>query len=262
MPPASCLSHESSTLCCIAHVQDNFVIGIFLEKWRESEEYDRRQLHYEKRQSPYGPSRPDDGGDPYDGGGSADCFYDNPVDEPQPTPAPQLQDHCYVRVRLNVRWLGRSVAVKLHLPKVDYENDYEQMCESELARQERISRAAGRPWHEVPEDAVWAGHHWTDYIEDRWSKGDALQEACTRMEGVQRCNQPPPYRDEPVYGPRAGNPSGDTRFRKDRMAWYETVTGESLKGLPLAKQWQRADRVARAFRAHTRDGRSGRSSES
>ena len=70
---------------------------------------------------------------------------------------------------------------------------------------------------------------------------------------------PPPYRDDPMYGPRAGNSDGDARFRKDRMLWFKSVTGESLEDVPLAEQWQQADRVARAFRAHTRDGRPGRS---
>ena len=41
------------------------------------------------------------------------------------------------------------------------------------------------------------------------------------------------------------------------MRWYERYTGNSLEGLSLSEQWQRVDRVARALRADTRDGRAG-----
>ena len=49
-------------------------------------------------------------------------FYDKPGDSgdectPQPHTGPR------VRVTLRVRY-GRSVEVKLRLPKIDYENDY------------------------------------------------------------------------------------------------------------------------------------------
>eukprot|EP00966_Prymnesium_polylepis_P070301 1634197-Prymnesium_polylepis.1 len=58
-------------------------------------------------------------------------------------------------------------------------------------------------------------------------------------------------RDDPAYGPRACNPQEDESFRAGRMAWFERVTGESMEGCDLTQQWQRADRVARAFRADT-----------
>jgi uncharacterized protein YhaN len=45
------------------------------------------------------------------------------------------------------------------------------------------------------------------------------------------------------------------RFRADRMACFLRVTGESLEGCDLAQQWQRADRVARAYPADTRVSR-------
>ena len=76
----------------------------------------------------------------------------------------------------------------------------------------------------------------------------------TRVERVQK-REPPPLRDDPAYGPRACNPKGDESFRADRMAWFERVTGESMEGCDLTQQWQRADRVARAFRADTRVSR-------
>jgi hypothetical protein len=234
--------------------QDEFVIRIFFDKWRESEVYEQRQPHYEQRQSPYGPPPPDDGGDPY-GGYSADMFYDKLGDSGDEY-TPQPHDGPRVRVALRVRY-GRSVEVKLRLPKVDYENDYEQMCESELARQERISLITGRPWHEVPEGAV-LGWHWTDDLGSDRCKWP--QPACQRMSRVQQPREPPPLRDDPPYGPRANNPQGDERFRLDRMAWFERVTGESLEGVSLTQQWQRVDSVARAFRADTRAGRPGRQS--
>ena len=80
-------------------------------------------------------------------------------------------------------------------------------------------------------------------------------ETVTRVERVQQRREPPPLRDDPAYGPRASNPQGDASFRADRMAWFERVTGESLEGVDLSQQWQRADRVARAFRADTRVSR-------
>ena len=138
------------------------------------------------------------------------------------------------------------------VPKIDYENDYEQMCERELERQERIALITGRPWHEAREGAVlpW---HWT---EDLGRDNSVWRfETVTRVERVQQRREPPPLRDDPAYGPRASNPQGDASFRADRMAWFERVTGDSLEGVDLSQQWQRADRVARAFRADTRVSR-------
>ena len=241
---------------------------MFVEEWRDSEEFEHYEQEIEianmnpedylsepeaisKSQVPspcYSPPPPDDGGDPY-GGCSADMFYDKPGDSgdectPQPHTGPR------VRVTLRVRY-GRSVEVKLRLPKIDYENDYEQMCEHELARQERIASITGRPWHEAREGAVlpW---HWTD---DLGRDSSVWRfETVTRVERVQK-REPPPLRDDPAYGPRACNPNGDESFRADRMAWFERVTGESMEGCDLTQQWQRADRVARAFRADTRVSR-------
>ena len=250
-------------------MQEQFV-AMFLEEWRDSDEYERRQEEIEMTNmdpedyeepvagpaswsqvgSPcYSPPPPDDGGDPY-GGYSADMFYDRPGDSgdectSQPHEGPR------VCVQLRVRY-GRSVEVKLRLPKIDYENDYEQMCERELERQERIALITGRPWHEAREGAVlpW---HWT---EDLGRDNSVWRfETVTRVERVQQRREPPPLRDDPAYGPRASNPQGDASFRADRMAWFERVTGESLEGVDFSQQWQRADRVARAFRADTRVSR-------
>lgn len=249
-------------------MQDQFV-GMFQEEWRDSEEYERRQEEIEmehmdpesylscepvavsKSQVPSprcSPPPPDDGGDPY--GGSMDCHVlDFDIHDADSTPRPREPPR--VRVALRVHF-GRSVEVNLRLPKIDYENDYEQMCEQELARQERISRITGRPWHEVPEGAVlpW---HWTEDLGRDCSTWRL--ETVTRVERVQQRREPPPHRDDPAYGPRASNPQGDERFRADRRAWFESVTCESLEGVDLTEQWQRVHRVARAFRADTRVSR-------
>jgi hypothetical protein len=76
----------------------------------------------------------------------------------------------------------------------------------------------------------------------------------THVERVQH-REPPPHRDDPASGPRANNPQGDESFRADHGAWFERVTGESLAGVDLSQQWQRADRVTRAYRADTRVSR-------
>ena len=182
--------------------------------------------------------------------------YDHPDDEPQ-VQDEQRGHQPVVRVALKVRWLGRSVEVKLSIPKVDYENDYEQMCEQEIARHDRISYVAGRPWDEVREGSVlpW---HWSDDL-GRKEEHEWPHEVRTRLEQVQERADPPPLRDDPKYGQRSANPQGDEQFRADRALWFERVTGESLEGLSLAEQWRRVHRVARAFRADTRDGRPGRS---
>ena len=199
------------------------------------------------------PPPPDDGGDPY-GGYSADMFYDKPGESADSGDeyTPQPHDGPRVRVALRVRY-GRSVEVKLRLPKIDWENDYEMMMESELARRERISSITGKPWHEVPEGAV-LSWHWTDDLGGREHPTHAYShDARERLKAVnQRCI-PPPQRD--AYGPRANNPQGSEQFRKDRATWYEQVTGESLEDVTLTEQWIRAHKVARAFRADTRADR-------
>ena len=64
-----------------------------------------------------------------------------------------------------------------------------------------------------------------------------------RLERMQRAGIPPPRRDDPDgtyerYGRIARNPKGNEAFRKDRRVWYEHVTGESLEGVSLTKQWE------------------------
>ena len=267
--------------CCV-WAQDEFV-AMFLEQWRGSEEFQQYEMEVEITNNPvegypsdseaepvpgswsevgspcYLPPPPDDdGGDPYDGY-SADMFYDKPGDSGDESSALQSQESgVRVRVALRVRY-GRSVEVRLSLPRVDYDNDYEQMCEGELERQEYIATVTGRPWHEAPEGTV-GGRDWTDFTVQARADLHAWSVARVRMRSSTVQEQsPPPYRDDPMYGPRAGNSDGDARFRKDRMLWFERFTRESLEDVPLAEQWQRADRAARAFRAHTRDGRPGRS---
>jgi hypothetical protein len=253
-------------------VQDQFV-GMFLEEWRDSEEYERRQedikmanMDWDEQEPmwarpvespvslpPPSPPRPDDGDDPW-GGGSADMYYDKPGDSGDESDCRKvMREPGYVSVSLHVRF-NNSVQVSLRLPKVDWENDYEQMCERELARQEHIATVTGRPWHEAAEGAVlpW---HWTHDLGVHHSHPTHgyTQEARERMKAVnQRCI-PPPQRD--AYGPRASNPQGSEQFRRDRAVWYEEATGESLEGVSLTEQWIRTHKVSRAFRADTRAGR-------
>jgi hypothetical protein len=107
---------------------------------------------------------------------------------------------CTFDVALCVRY-GCSVEVKLRLPKVDYENDYEQMCEQELARQERTSSITDRPWHEAREGAVlpW---HWTDDLGREARRGGALKpwyawNACSSV-SPHRCGTIQPMVHAPV----------------------------------------------------------------
>jgi hypothetical protein len=67
---------------------------------------------------------------------------------------------------------------------------------------------------------------------------------------------PPPYREQPRYGPR-GDAVGDDLFRKDRAVWYEKFTGLSIAGASLQEQNNLCDAIARRFRSYT-DGRSDR----
>ena len=203
------------------------------------------------------PPPPDDDDDPY-GGYSQDMCYDKPGDSgDESQQCNTARAPGFVRVSLRVRY-DRSIWVRLRVGRlrIDYENDYEQRCEHELARQERLSRVTGKPWHEVPDGSVlW---HWTD---DLGSASHPLhgysEEARARIRAVnQRC-KPPPQRSQ--YGSLTHNPQGDAQFRRDRAEWYEEVTGESLHGVSLAEQWRRVHRVARSFRADTRDGRPGTS---
>ena len=208
-----------------------------------------RQKHGPRQPSP---PPPDDGDDPW-GGSSADMYYDKPGDSGDESECrKRMHESGYVSVSLHVRF-DNSVQVKLRLPKIDWENDYEQMMESELTRRERISRLTGKPWHEVPEGAV-LSWHWTDDLGHREHPTHAYShEARERLKSVnQRCI-PPPQRD--AYGPRSNNPQGSEQFRRDRAVWYEDVTGESLEGVDSTEQWMRTHKVARAFRADTRAGR-------
>ena len=45
-----------------------------------------------------------------------------------------------------------------------------------------------------------------------------------------------PRRGDERYGVLAQNPEGDEAFRKDRRAWYQHVTGESLDGNSVTQQ--------------------------
>ena len=69
----------------------------------------------------------------------------------------------------------------------------------------------------------------------------------------ERTAGPPPYREQPRFGPR-GDAAGDELFRKERATWYEEFTGHSIASLDLQEQNELCDVIARRFRAYT-DGR-------
>ena len=97
-------------------------------------------------------------------------------------------------------WRWGSIEVKLSMIKTDFENDYEQTCEHELAPHEHISRVTGRPWHEAPAVSVlpW---HWSDDLGSHvWPPYHVRQ----RLEQVPERKVPPPLRDDPKYGQRSG----------------------------------------------------------
>ena len=134
----------------------------------------------------------------------------------------------------------------------------------ELEEQGRIAMAHGRQWDRV--SGMTAPRHWLDFVDRPWERvlcereRQAEQELLDRLERMARSNVPPPLRNEERYGSRADNPAGDEAFRKDRLVWYEHVTGESLGHLTLSEQWQLVHVVARRFREYS-DGRAARARE-
>ena len=96
-------------------------------------------------------------------------------------------------------------------------------------------------------------------IAEREQRKREEREERERLERMARAGIPPPRRKDERYGPLAHNPKGDEAFRLDRRVWYEQVTGKSFEGVSLAEQWQRADDLARSWRAYS-DGRPQRES--
>lgn len=196
------------------------------------------------------PPPPDDGDDPW-GGGSADMYYDKLDDG-----ADYMPPHSTKPVAMELKVVaGGHVTVDVYLSGYDYERE----CEKELCRQEYISSVTGKPWHQVPPGHVipWSyemgmGRDGITMTGGPKVPPPALPKDIAPPKAIR---VPPPYRDEKKYGPRADNSRGDEKFRVDRASWYEDVTGESLQGLDLTEQWQRVDKIARVFRADTRDGR-------
>ena len=148
------------------------------------------------------------------------------------------------------------------LDGTDESDRHELERERVLDEQGRVSAIHGRPWHQVAPGATMPVH-WLDSTQDggpvsrpweiaeRERREREEREERERLERMQCAGVPPPRRDDPDgtyerYGPLARNPEGDDAFRKDRYVWYEHVTGESLEGVSLAEQWQRAHELARA----------------
>jgi hypothetical protein len=179
------------------------------------------------------------------GGGSADCGIVGPEE-----------------------WQKQQLQATAVLASDDHD-ELEQ--DRTIEEQGRISRTHGRPWHEVPPGTT-APVHWLDSTDeggpvDRpWERAERAErereerELRDRKERMTRANIPPPHREDERYGPLAGNREGDEAFRKDRAVWYGHVTGESLEGLSLTKQWERVDVIARRFRDYS-DGRQVRRRE-
>ena len=71
-----------------------------------------------------------------------------------------------------------------------------------------------------------------------------IRKECERKAG------PPPYREQPRYGPR-GDAAGDDLFRKEREVWYEKFTGRSIAGASLQEQNNLCDAITRRFRSYT-----------
>ena len=93
-------------------------------------------------------------------------------------------------------------------------------------------------------------------VAEREEREREEREERERLERMQRAGIPPPRRDDTDgsyqrYGPLAQNPEGDDAFRKDRCVWNEHVTGESLEGVSLTKQWELTDVLARAWRVYS-----------
>lgn len=144
-------------------------------------------------------------------------------------------------------------------PSTEYANGPELDGEREEHERGCISKAYNQPWDQVSEGGQeigrWLGSYWRN-PSDPQQEVLQLQERQAereREERMRRAGIPPPHRDDPRYGPCAHNSAGDEEFRADRAVWYEHVTGESLTGLDLTEQWQRVDRIARCFRADSRD---------
>lgn len=145
--------------------------------------------------------------------------------------------HGHAQARENVRPMPDEL-------QREYDVDHEVECD--LERRARIAEGITFPAHYLD-----SSHH-GGCVDRPWVRADERERE--REERRARTGGPPPHRDEERYGPLAHNPEGDEAFRSDRRAWYERATGESLAGVSLAEQWQRADAYARRFRVYS-DGR-------
>ena len=115
--------------------------------------------------------------------------------------------------------------------------DWDDFCDREYAR------AAGELYG-----------NWGDTMRPhRDSKWEQQAEERRARKERERASGPPPYREQPRFGPR-GDAAGDELFRKERERWYENFTGCSIAGLSVREQSELCDAIARRFRAYT-DGR-------
>ena len=202
--------------------------------------------------------------DPFATGGSADCHYLGAPDHER-----LEQQEEYERVTRELLAKGREGPLRLHRnppgrDATDASDLHELEREAIHEEHGRISGIHGKPWYQVPRGATMPVH-WLDSTQEGgpvyrpWEIAERAQrereerEERERLERMARAGIPPPLRDDPEgtyqrYGPLAQNPEGDDRFRKDRRAWYEHATGESLEDVSLSEQWRRAHSLARGWR--------------
>merc|ERR1711871_1072449 len=73
---------------------------------------------------------------------------------------------------------------------------------------------------------------------------DHLWEERERIHRMECAGIPPPTRDDECYALQ----NGDNVFHEDLCTWYEGVTGESLEGMSVIEQSQRAGMLAHRWR--------------
>ena len=226
------------------HVLAGSLLDPDLIEWRDAEsamlpdlqEKTTRAREQHECQSP--PADHPTRADPYAHGGSMDCHFVGAA------------DHARLEQRAQYDLLAQALLAKggrgpLRLRLLQVHNDdrsdaYEWDAERALDNDGRRSGFYGTPAGDLPAHAE-APRDWTPQEQ-------------LRMERAQE-RGPPPWRDDPRYGPRANNPEGDARFRDDRAEWYQAIMGEPLPN-DLKQQWRLCHAVARRYRVdHTRSGR-------
>ena len=174
--------------------------------------------------------------DPYAHGGSQDSHYVGAGDHDRL----ERRERCDRLVRELID-KGQYGPIRLGAPSDD---TIEQAEESVYDHEGRRSLVYGVPAGDLPASAgVPHGFEWTPKERDRRDRAQH--------------RGPPPLRDNACYGPRANNPEGWRRFRKDRAEWYEAITDQPLPD-DEKHAWQLCDAIARRYRVDaTRSGRPG-----